>query len=206
MLDAARHFKWDDAAAKLEGDQGLGVSVAPTTPTSLEKLFPSEKDLGKPLVVSSKTGGALVVGPDHQLSLPGGDSSDEPWRVYLDSEPTVPSDFTRMKTTSRDMYSAARARTGVGSSPGATEVILINPGDQLMEGSVTSVYFWREGRWVTPPTSSGAQAGTTRRWLLERALCVEEAIDAGAVRGGEECYISNGVRGWIRGRVHEGRC
>lgn len=70
-----------------------------------------------------------------------------------------------------------------------------------MEGSLTTVYFFRGGRWVTPPLASGGQAGTTRRWLLEQRMCQEEVIRADSVMDGEYCYLSNGVRGLISGKI-----
>lgn len=45
--------------------------------------------------------------------------------------------------------------------------------------------------------------GTTRRWALERGLCVEGRVDRGSVRWGEVVWLSNGVRGWGWGRVEE---
>ena len=74
------------------------------------------------------------------------------------------------------MYDAARERANI--RPGVMkEVLVVNRDDQsVMEGSTTTPYFWRDGRWVTPPVSakfswkdgSGGQDGTSRRWALER--------------------------------------
>lgn len=109
------------------------------------------------------------------------------------------SEFTHFKTTERSAYDRARAAAGIGTAaaPAATdspasvpavvrkEVLIVEPashdGDQdmVMECSVSTPYFWRGGRWVTPPVSkrgfsrvdgSGGQDGTTRRWALERQV------------------------------------
>jgi len=70
-----------------------------------------------------------------------------------------------------------------------------------MEGSLTSVYFWRGGRWITPTVGSGGQDGTSRRLALERDLCGEGVVKAGELVEGEACWISSGVRGFMRGEV-----
>ena len=70
-----------------------------------------------------------------------------------------------------------------------------------MEGSLTSLFFRRAGKWVTPAVSSGGQAGTTRRWLLEKGLCIEDIVRVDTLQEGEDCWISNGVRGLVWSRV-----
>lgn len=143
-----------------------------------------------------------------------------PWIVHADRTHTTPSPFTSHKTTSRDMYTIARERVGIKTMAEPQEVLIISNGQNprldannsanivitsaegdIMEGSLTSVYFFRNGRWVTPPLSSGGQAGTTRRWLLEKGLCEEEKVNVESLVDGEECWISNGVRGLIWGKV-----
>lgn len=136
-------------------------------------------------------------------------SQEAGWRVVLDSGRTTASTFTHHKTTARDVYAAATARSGA-SLPRKTEVLLVNGRDgSVMEGSVTTAYFWRSGRWVTPPVSpgyrpgsgSGGNEGTTRRWALETRLVEEEVVKADDLRDGEECWLSNGVRGFIWARI-----
>jgi len=89
--------------------------------------------------------------------------------VLPDSQRVKPSLFTSYKTTSRDMYMAARQRVGIHDMAEKKEVLIISEKDgEIMEGSLTSVFFWRNGKWTTPPISSGGQIGTTRRWALEK--------------------------------------
>lgn len=102
------------------------------------------------------------------------------------------------------MYEDARARVSIPAFTSPAEVFMYNDAGEMSEGSLTSVYFWRDGRWVTPPVGSGGQAGTTRRWALEGGLCVEEVVRRYEVREGDEAWVSNGVRGFIRGRVVAG--
>lgn len=93
-----------------------------------------------------------------------------------------------------------------------------------MEGSITTPYFRRRRRrrrrrsgvshglkdkehtddddnnndkWVTPPLSSGGNAGVTRRYALEHGFCIEQVVRVEDLVDGEECWLSNGVRGFI---------
>ncbi|OLN85577.1 Aminodeoxychorismate lyase [Colletotrichum chlorophyti] len=139
-----------------------------------------------------------------------GDPSEEPsMEVVLDTTNTPQSEYTHYKTTKRAMYDTARDRAGI-SPTDRREVLLVNSKDgSIMEGSLTTPFFWRKGRWVTPPvsakftpdTGSGGQDGTTRRWALERSLAVEEEVRADSLEDGEPCWVSNGVRGFTFGTV-----
>ena len=80
----------------------------------------------------------------------------------------------------------------------------MNERGEVMEGTLTTPYFWREGGWVTPREGCGGNRGTTRRWALERGVAVEGTIRAEDVRAGEVVWLSNGVRGFGWGRVEEG--
>jgi branched-subunit amino acid aminotransferase/4-amino-4-deoxychorismate lyase len=66
------------------------------------------------------------------------------------------------------MYDNARKNVGIKNMSEKREVLIISESGEIMEGSLTSVYFWREGKWVTPGLDSGGQAGTTRRWALDK--------------------------------------
>ncbi|RAK71410.1 uncharacterized protein BO72DRAFT_481750 [Aspergillus fijiensis CBS 313.89] len=137
------------------------------------------------------------------------------WNIYVDTGYITPSAFTRHKTTARDFYNAARVRAGIMSPLDQAEVLLVNPEGQVMEGSITTPYFRRrrpvskgeslesdtEPDWVTPPLSSGGNAGTTRQYALAEGFCAEQIIEVADLIDGEVCWLSNGVRGFIRGRI-----
>ena len=137
----------------------------------------------------------------------------------MDTMPTTPSALTHYKTSLRAMYDSARTRAGIQSLADRREVILVDDAGRIMEGSLTTPYFWRGGRWVTPPATrrsgsggeddgegewQGGQDGTTRRWALRRGIVEEETVLAASVVEGEEVWISNGVRGFIRGVMRLG--
>ncbi|OAX78276.1 hypothetical protein ACJ72_07419 [Emergomyces africanus] len=151
----------------------------------------------------------------------------ETWTLRIDNQPTNPSLFTRHKTTAREHYNASRLRAGITSPHDKTEVLIYNPAGEVMEGSITSVYFRRRRRrapgpsvvtdvlgsgdpddsyyWVTPPLASGGNAGTSRRYALAAGMCVEEVVTVEELRewegetGGDEVrvWLSNGVRGFM---------
>ncbi|KAI9789302.1 MAG: hypothetical protein M1835_001748 [Candelina submexicana] len=180
----------------------LTVEATPATPLSLEDLFPKELKHHDTFTPSSKTGGALLLGPSDRTFNASTNTIDTgPWRVYLDSMRTTPSPFTKYKTTFRDVYTEARTRAGIASYQEPAEVLLINPRGEIMEGSITNVYFYRRDRWVTPRVECGGHDGTARKWLISMCRCSEGDIKADDVVDGEECYLSNGVRGVIWGRI-----
>lgn len=80
-------------------------------------------------------------------------------------------------------------------------MVLWNDEAECMEGSMTSVYFWRSGRWTTPGLQCGGNNGTTRRWLLERGVVREDVVLVQTVGAGEVVLMSNGVRGVWAGVV-----
>lgn len=81
------------------------------------------------------------------------------------------------------------------------EALLINDAGEIMEGTITTPYFFREDRWVTPAARCGGNLGSTRRWALERELCVEGVVRGKEIRDGEGIWVSNGVRGFGWGKV-----
>ncbi|PSR91981.1 hypothetical protein BD289DRAFT_452014 [Coniella lustricola] len=193
----------------LAQDGKLTLESYPASNTSLSNLFPGQL----PAPNSSKDGRSS---PDRPRDL------DNPlqtlelspvYDVYVDDATTSSSAFTHFKTTRRDMYDAARERVGLQPTDVTKEVLIVDEETGLiMEGSLTTPYFWRGGRWVTPLVSdshssgqvwagSGGQNGTTRRWALERGIAEQEAVEASSVVDGEAVWLSNGVRGFIFGRV-----
>ncbi|KUJ11824.1 uncharacterized protein LY89DRAFT_688324 [Mollisia scopiformis] len=184
--------------------EGLITVESNSVPAVTEfNLFPNRlpPPKGKPeMKVSPLTGGALTVGEGE--SVYGDPPMDQAWEIRPDTIKTSPSLHTSFKTTSRDMYTFARERVGITDMAEKKEVLIISEKDgEIMEGSLTTVFFWRGGRWVTPRYHSGGQIGTTRRWALEKGLAFEEIVKVGDLVDGEECWFSNGVRGFQWGKV-----
>ncbi|TPX12800.1 uncharacterized protein E0L32_006680 [Thyridium curvatum] len=144
----------------------LRYTVLDTLPGPLERLLPMK--LPVPGHHSSTAGSGL---PPKTPGL----------AVRLDPSTTSSSMWTHFKTTFRRMYDAARERCHIREGEDA-EVLLVSDVDgSVMEASRATPYFYRDGRWVTPPVwaqpsttaGSGGQDGTTRRWALDRGLAVK---------------------------------
>jgi branched-subunit amino acid aminotransferase/4-amino-4-deoxychorismate lyase len=144
----------------------MTVDMIPVPPVSLETLFPKSFDppnakspphpamgSSKPFKPSPLTGGALNLGPTDSLPSKSASVSLPEWRVKLDTAQTPSSPVTLLKTTVRDLYntSCSRALPSHPANPKFSEVMLYNECDELTEGSRTSLYVLRGGRWVTPP-------------------------------------------------------
>ncbi|KAH0615321.1 uncharacterized protein H6S33_000957 [Morchella sextelata] len=196
MVRAAHHFEWPEAViASLEDLNGFRRACEEAVRTVLS---PEGK--------LSVTAGSIPQVPVTTLfpsTLPNPSSLSSPplWKIHIDTIPTPASPFTSHKTTFRGHYDAARLRAGIINYTDTTEVVLWNEDGVMMEGSMTSVYFWRNGGWVTPPLESGGNNGTTRRWLLEKGMVVEAVVGKESIEAGEVMLISNGVRGIWAGTV-----
>jgi hypothetical protein len=154
----------------LDYDGSIAVESSPAAPVTETNLYPKRIPPPKAaaqMKVSPRTGGVLTVGDGDAVH--GDPPMSEAWDVLPDTVRTKPSPYTSYKTTSREMYKAARERVGIKDMAEKREVLIISEKDgEIMEGSLTSVFFWRDGKWITPPVSSGGQVGTTRRWALEK--------------------------------------
>lgn len=185
----------------LAGDGNMSLEYSPVPPTTLANLFPTQLPAPDSHDDPRRFPGEQCLGPP---------SLTPPYDVYIDTDFTFASEFTHFKTTKREMYNQARKRAGLKLTDTTKEVLIVNRANgSIMEGSLTTPYFWRDGGWVTPRVSkafgaedgAGGQDGTTRRWALERGLADEGAICAPAVADGEAVWLSNGVRGFVFGRI-----
>jgi hypothetical protein len=199
MLRAATHWGWDAAIEALSGEAGL-KRLAHVINSDLGDDQDSAKRVRVAITKAGQfriTAGAVPgtrlanLFPE-SLPSPGEDWSSKQhgdipgkspvYEVLVDSLGTLRSEYTHFKTTNRAVYDEARQRAQIGL-PDMKEVLIINQADgTVMEGSMTTVYLWRDGKWVTPPVSreyslvkgSGGQDGTTRRWALER--CASHSV------------------------------
>ncbi|KAJ7597409.1 aminotransferase [Mycena floridula] len=201
LNDAAQYHGWSQVSVS---------SIRECCETAIANL--RDEDRKKPLklrVTMSQSGNlnveASVVQPltkDASLFNPDTDqASENTITLHLDSDFTVPSLFTSTKassaTTKRDHYNQARARVKLTLQSSA-DVLLFNPQSQITEASISNVAFYRKGRWITPPASSGCLPGVFRRWLLEQGrihVAEENELIVSSVKDGEYVLLFNAVRG-----------
>ena len=167
LLKAVEEYKAkgnDDAPLKLrilfDCKGTMTLDIAPIPEVTLSTLFPPSLDppplppqphpATQSFQPSPLTGGALTLGPTDSLSP----TPPAPqWTLKLDTQPTPPTPHTTLKTTHRSPYDASRTRAlpTNPTHPLLTDVILFNTVHEITEGSLTSLYLYRGGRWVTPP-------------------------------------------------------
>lgn len=123
-----------------------------------------------------------------------------PVRLAIDDEPVDRSNpLLYHKTTIRGVYDDAIAR-----HPGADDVVLVNEAGEVTETAIANLLAQIDGRWFTPPVSSGCLPGVAREALLqggevtERPITIDELLRAeavervNAVRGRERCELVRG--------------
>ncbi|OWB81967.1 catalytic activity protein [[Candida] boidinii] len=134
------------------------------------------------------------------------------WNAYIDTEPCPVSPFTSFKTTRRDHYTAARNRMLPMDSEmhviPKNEVILFNPSNELLEGSITNIAVLRdtedgEGiKWVTPILATGCLCGVVRQFLIDNKLIFEkENLKIDQLKKGEHVLLFNGLNGVIKAEI-----
>jgi para-aminobenzoate synthetase/4-amino-4-deoxychorismate lyase len=104
------------------------------------------------------------------------------------------------KTTRRELYEREYLRACESE---LFDLLFVNEKGEVTEGTITNVFIYRDGRYITPPVSCGLLAGTMRRKLLEegggrvteKVLLPEEVLSAEAV------FLCNSVRGVVQVRV-----
>lgn len=116
------------------------------------------------------------------------------WRAVITDHRLDPDDaLLAHKTTRRDFYDAARARSG------ADEAIFLNSRDELCEGGITSIFVPRDGLLLTPALSCGLLAGVLRAELLASGKAREAVLGVEDLRAG--FFLGNSLRGLIRARL-----
>ena len=99
----------------------------------------------------------------------------------------------RHKLTSRQRYDQAYRES---LDQGFGECLFLNERDEVTEGAISNIVARIDGRWVTPPESSGLLNGVycryllrTRPWITERAVTIDD------LRRADLLLICNALRG-----------
>ncbi|UOY03962.1 aminotransferase class IV [Blastococcus sp. PRF04-17] len=95
------------------------------------------------------------------------------------------------KTTRRSVYSTRAAR-----HPDADDVVLVNERGEVTETTIANLAVRIDGRWWTPPTSSGCLPGIERGRLLEVGALTERVLTPADLGAAEAVALVSSLRGW----------
>jgi para-aminobenzoate synthetase / 4-amino-4-deoxychorismate lyase len=98
--------------------------------------------------------------------------------------------FCLHKTTNRAVYEAAKARY-----PEADDVILVNERDEVVETTVANLLYRWDGRWYTPPLSSGGLDGVGRAQEVLAGRAHERVLPVGDLTRCEALAVVSSLRG-----------
>ncbi|MBN1928956.1 MAG: aminodeoxychorismate synthase component I [Chlorobiaceae bacterium] len=128
------------------------------------------------------------------------DTSGKPVRVCIARERADSRDpLLRHKTTAREQYDQALKEA---TERGFGEALFLNERGELTEGAISNLLLRLDGRWFTPPETSGLLNGVFRRYLLRtRPWITERTLTLDDLRRAEMVLICNALRGLRRAEV-----
>lgn len=120
-----------------------------------------------------------------------------PLRVMLWPEPVQSTDeFLQHKTTRRALYNTAIQKA---REQGYADALFINEHGMVTEGAIHNIVVRHGMRRLTPPLAAGVLPGVYRAHLLQTMPgLVEENLTPGQLRGADEIWLTNAVRGMRR--------
>ena len=119
------------------------------------------------------------------------DEDGRPVLLEIDDVRVDPSDpMLFHKTSLRTRYEDAHAR-----HPEAGDVILVNIRGEVTESTIANLAVKIDGRWYTPPLSSGLLPGTGRAALLANGEVEERSITVEDLRGAQQIELISSTRG-----------
>ena len=92
------------------------------------------------------------------------------------------------KTTNRSIYECRRQEN-------VDDVILINERGECTETTIANFAIQLDGKWFTPPLSSGCLPGIERASLLSQGVLQERVIFPQDVKNSEQIIVFNSLRG-----------
>ncbi len=108
---------------------------------------------------------------------------------------TSPGDiFLYHKTTNRELYGSEYERY---RTKGYFDVIFLNTKGEVAEGAITNIVIKKNGRFYTPPLSSGLLPGVFRARLLKSGRVKEKKIFLKDLRKADKIFLCNSVRGLV---------
>jgi para-aminobenzoate synthetase / 4-amino-4-deoxychorismate lyase len=94
-------------------------------------------------------------------------------------------------STRRDGYLTRALR-----HPEADDVVLVNQHGEVTETTTATIAVRLDGRWCTPPTTSGCLPGVERGRLLDLGVLQERVLIAADLLAAEDLAVLSSLRGW----------
>lgn len=99
--------------------------------------------------------------------------------------------YQYFKTTQRDLYDAEYNKY---CNEGFDEVLFLNKQNRIAEGAITNIFINVNGRWNTPPLSSGILNGVYRNYFMNNHHVVEEILSINDLKKADKIILTNAVR------------
>jgi len=106
---------------------------------------------------------------------------------------------TNVKTSRRQFYDGERAR--LKASHNIDEVIFLNAGSKLCEGSYTSIYVELDGQIFTPPLSANILPSILRAELIETDKAHARPLTHQDLIGADKIWVGNSLRGLMSAKL-----
>ncbi|NIO16916.1 MAG: aminodeoxychorismate synthase component I [Deltaproteobacteria bacterium] len=138
----------------------------------------------------------VLLGPDGETEVKGTGlpPSDRVTtrRLKVYREPVDKDDeFRYHKTTVRGLFERA-----LRDHPEVDDLIFLNGEGEVTETSIANIVALKDGRYLTPPVSSGLLPGTFREKLLREGVIEERVLTPGDLARADRIYLVNSVKKW----------
>ncbi|KAF7508542.1 hypothetical protein GJ744_009091 [Endocarpon pusillum] len=99
------------------------------------------------------------------------------------------------------VWSSSVRNSSFGKASTTHESLIVSRYGEVLQGQFRTPYFLRNGAWITPAYSGVVANSVTRRYALENGLCKEGIVLNSSPKNGEDCWLSDGVRGFFQGTI-----
>lgn len=137
----------------------------------------------------------LTLGRSGQIELAAQPAApiEQPIRCALAKAPVDSNNtFLFHKTTNRRVYEQHQEQ-----APDAFSVLLWNEREELTEFTIGNLVAEKDGRFYTPPVSSGLLAGIYREQLIEEGRVETKVLKKDELHIFDAIWFVNSVRGWM---------
>lgn len=83
----------------------------------------------------------------------------------------------------------------IAREQGFDEGIFLNSLGEITEGTLSNIFFVKNGGIFTPPISSGLLNGIMRQYIIDNNKVTEVALTTGALEKFDQCFITNSLMG-----------